>query len=1102
MIGPSLFSKEYLKPLGFCAVAVIGAVLYGYDGTYFTSILAMDKFGRDFGELQSDGSYAISSSDKSLFTSIVQAGEVVGALTAGPIGDYTGRKGALAAACTFVIIGVILQMVVAGSHPLLIVGRLILGMGVGVISNAVPLYLSEIPPTEIRGVVVSSWQLMLAIGQVIGACVGQGTKELNSTAAYRIPIALNLVFILSIYGGLLWLPESPRWLFGKNKTEKMYRALERIHQHHPNVEGAIQEQTVAFEESRKREVDNGGNTSRWTDLVFGTTRRRFICAVGILISQQISGVQFIFSYATVFFQDLHIASPFIITIVVDIVEVVGVIVSFFLVNRFGRRPLLLWTGAGMTIVLLICGGMGVKSEAYRQIHPEYNQVAAAMIIIYVFLFNLAWGPLCWVVATELSVGRNRQKIMSVGTACFWTMAFVVTFTLPYLFDQDKAALGPMIGFIYGGLCFLTLVFVYFCIPETRGRTLEEINFLMEAEVPTKEWDSYDLATKVALSEKSKARSRFAGEQEFVEYYTGPEGAKVKEVNEEGEGSAEGKPAQQAPGCMLTGLQSSMKMAACSSNGLGEASLLDAYTQNYYDPSTIKLQSRVWVSRTISFFGLNTDISLQRDMEPTVYPFKPSLMTSNALPEEKDIYHIRQICLEYTQDLDRMNAQIERLKTSLDAITQKRDSLQEKVASLKSITSPLRSLPTEILQHIFLHSLPPFSTFDRVQSPINVAQTCSRWRPVAIGTPELWAAFHIFVPEAAYTFDPQYTSKCNALREGLECFLSRSGSLPLSISLYSSNSDRWHDDVAAVTGILEILLPHHRRWKHLHLRIPYDSLFALEHIRGEDLVCLEAVSLYGSPSDTRFGISDIVPSTFLENAPSLRQLDLPQYGVSYELSAASMARLTHLVMTRPLEDAALMDMLANCVNLVELSVSSYHDFSADTSPITLSALQKLIVYCNLAHSDLLFNRLTLPNLRELTLKENFPESDHWSRSLLSLENLFMRSSCSLTKFELQCSIVSSFFPALEPVISFFKSLPDLNQLVLLKNPFMTEELLKALTVVSSSDVLLPKLTRIEFHDHYTFPEQALLDFLSARLPPPLRPTWFAYHKFRSTMLGAK
>lgn len=162
---------------------------------------------------------------------------------------------------------------------------------------------------------------------------------------------------------------------------------------------------------------------------------------------------------------MNIASPFIITIVVDIVEVVGVIVSFFLVNRFGRRPLLLSTGAFMTAVLLVCGGVGLVSDETRRTHPVYNQVACSMMyvalplcitifidhvvnsILYVFAFNLAWGPLAWVVATELSTGRNRQKIMSVGTACFWVIAFAVTFTLPYLFDADKANLGPKIGWV-------------------------------------------------------------------------------------------------------------------------------------------------------------------------------------------------------------------------------------------------------------------------------------------------------------------------------------------------------------------------------------------------------------------------------------------------------------------------------------------------------------------------------------------------------------------------------------------------------------------------------------------------------------------------------
>jgi SP family sugar:H+ symporter-like MFS transporter len=147
-------------------IFVVGAFLYGYDGTYFTGILEMPRFLRDFGDLQPDGSYQLSSKYTSVFASIVQAGEFVGSLCASLLGDYLGRKGALRAAVIVVTIGCILQLIIVGSVELLIVGRLILGVGVGIISNCVPMYLSEIPPAAIRGSVVSTWQLTLAVGQV------------------------------------------------------------------------------------------------------------------------------------------------------------------------------------------------------------------------------------------------------------------------------------------------------------------------------------------------------------------------------------------------------------------------------------------------------------------------------------------------------------------------------------------------------------------------------------------------------------------------------------------------------------------------------------------------------------------------------------------------------------------------------------------------------------------------------------------------------------------------------------------------------------------------------------------------------------------------
>lgn len=134
-----LWSQANVRPIFFCALAVIGAILYGYDGTYFTGILEMDRFKRDFGVINPDnGQYEIPSNDQSLYASIVQAGEVVGSLLAAPLGDYVGRRGGFFGACTLVALGVVLQLVTVGSKALLTLGRGVLGAGVGVISNCTP----------------------------------------------------------------------------------------------------------------------------------------------------------------------------------------------------------------------------------------------------------------------------------------------------------------------------------------------------------------------------------------------------------------------------------------------------------------------------------------------------------------------------------------------------------------------------------------------------------------------------------------------------------------------------------------------------------------------------------------------------------------------------------------------------------------------------------------------------------------------------------------------------------------------------------------------------------------------------------------------------
>lgn len=289
-------------------------------GTYFTGVQAMEAFLAKFGTLQADGSYDLTSGARSIMTSIVYVGELIGALSASFVQDRHGRKGGLFVAMIGIIIGVVIQVAADGQQGVIIAGRIVLGFGVGMISNAVPQYLSEVPNTSIRGSVVGSWQLVLAIGQVVGACIAQGTKDIKSSAAYRIPMGLQLLIPLVVYSFMPFVPESPRWLVTKHRYEDAGNSLRKINREKlPEYDETIE--LAALREDNERE-ENAKDPSSWK-IVFGNhiERRKFFSVFGILVAQQVTGVQFIFSYATVFIQDVGLSDAFLWTIIIDIVEV-------------------------------------------------------------------------------------------------------------------------------------------------------------------------------------------------------------------------------------------------------------------------------------------------------------------------------------------------------------------------------------------------------------------------------------------------------------------------------------------------------------------------------------------------------------------------------------------------------------------------------------------------------------------------------------------------------------------------------------------------------------------------------------------------------------
>ncbi|GES63283.1 general substrate transporter [Aspergillus terreus] len=464
----------------FCAFASLGACLYGYDGVYFTGVSAMDVFARHFGTRQPDGSYAIAAGDLSLMTSVINIGELVGSLTAAPLNDAIGRKGVFLVASVMVIIGVVLQLATDHKQSMIIGGRILLGYGVGNFSATSPLYIGEIAPTTIRGPLLMCWQLVLSISQIIAAAINRGTEGANTTAAYRIPMAVQLIFPLLVLAFLWWVPESPRWLLRKRKPEAAKRSLLLVNQ--DNKSYVVDDDLTALRHDLESE-DLLAEQSSWKDLLLDPIeRRKTIYSAGALVAQQINGIQWFYYFGTVFSKAIGLSDPFLMTLIVFIIQVVVVFLAVLCANRLPRRPLLLITTTIMGISIFVVGCLGIPGS---DVSPTFGKVIISFVIIEITAFNFAWGPLGWTIASEMAVGRNRNKIYAVAVACFWITVWAIVFTLPYLYYS--ADLGPKTGFVYTGLCVITLAYVYFCVGEVTGRTMEEINWFFMNGIPARKW---------------------------------------------------------------------------------------------------------------------------------------------------------------------------------------------------------------------------------------------------------------------------------------------------------------------------------------------------------------------------------------------------------------------------------------------------------------------------------------------------------------------------------------------------------------------------------------------------------------------------------------
>ena len=426
------------------AISALGGMLFGYDtGVISGAILFISK------------DFSLTQLQVEIVVSCVLIGALIGAMTGGVLADRFGRRRVIIATATLFVGGAIVTAL-SPTFTLLISGRIIVGAAIGVASFTTPLYISEVSPVKIRGRLVSINQVALTSGIVISYLVDYALADIQG---WRWMFGLAAVPAAILAVGMFWLPESPRWLVSKNLIDSARTVLERIRR-------TKDVGTELKDIQSSLEVQSGG----WRDLFTPLIRPALIVGVGLAILQQITGINTVIYYAPMIFEFTGAKSAsasILATIGVGVVNVAMTVVALLLVDRVGRRPLLLIGLTGMII------GLGVLGLAFQlpSLSGSLGWIAELSLMLYVGAFAIGLGPVFWLLISEIYPLKIRGVAMSVATSANWGANLFVALTFLTLIQ----ATGRSSTFwIYGLVGIGAWLFTWFYVPETKGRSLEDI----------------------------------------------------------------------------------------------------------------------------------------------------------------------------------------------------------------------------------------------------------------------------------------------------------------------------------------------------------------------------------------------------------------------------------------------------------------------------------------------------------------------------------------------------------------------------------------------------------------------------------------------------
>ncbi|MGD6808375.1 MAG: sugar porter family MFS transporter [Candidatus Bathyarchaeia archaeon] len=444
-----MVSKQKITAILIIATAIsaVGGILFGFDTGIISGAILY---------IQHD--WNLTTTEESIATSAVLIGAILGALLGGFLADRLGRKYSIVAGSVLFILGTII-VVISPGLSIFVVGRILIGIAIGIASFIVPMYISEIAPERIRGSLVSLNQLFVTLGILVSYGVD---TFFSASGAWRLMFASGLVAGVILLVGMSLMPFSPRWLILRHKPNKAKQVLQK-------VRGTRDVQKEATEIGETIKTQTKGLAQFKTPML----KYPLIVGLGLAIFQQITGVNTIIYYAPTIFQFAGLSSDtaaIAATTGVGAANLIVTAIALVLVDRVGRRPLLLVGTAGMVVSLIILGAGFAFAGPIGQA-SAVGTITAISLIAYISFFAIGLGPVFWLLISEIFPLQARGTAMSIATVANWSANFLITL----LFLGLVNILGQSGTFwLFAAIGIVSFIFTLRLVPETKGLTLEQI----------------------------------------------------------------------------------------------------------------------------------------------------------------------------------------------------------------------------------------------------------------------------------------------------------------------------------------------------------------------------------------------------------------------------------------------------------------------------------------------------------------------------------------------------------------------------------------------------------------------------------------------------